>query len=383
MRRRLCAALVLLAAGAAAQSPTATPTAAATATRNGTATPTSTKTGTPAVTDSRTETPSGTPTRTASPTVTPTVTPTRTATRTPTQTATPGGDPFTGYTVPAYMTTAAGTGTGGNDPAVGGLPATSVKINPWGLAYDATAGRLYFSQYAYHNVKYIDLASRKVFNYAGSVAGFQDGPLTSARFMYPAGIAVDAATGDVYVAEYTGYCLRRILSNGTVMRWAGQCGSVYNDKFGETHPRSLTGFGALNGALVLSPAEVLVCDVTYHKIKRVLTNSSGRYILPFAGSVASPGGAEYSNVDVPYLSFKFHNPTGMARSPTTGIIYVTDTFRVVALRNGLISPVLGSWANSYTGDGGLARLATMSRSYGLAVDNSGSQLLISECHLRR
>lgn len=400
MRRRLCTTLVLLAAGAAAQSPTVTPTAAATATRTGTAsatttasstapatstasstaTPTPTKTGTPTSTPTKTGTPSSTPTRTASPTVTPTGTPSRTATRTLTQTATPGGDLFTGFTAAAYLNTLAGTGVAANGASVGGVAGTSVALDPWGLAHDATAGRLYFSQSPYHAIKYVDLASHKVHTWVGSTtnaAGSRDGALTAATFNAPRGLSLEPLSGDVFVADFSNTCVRRVHANGTVARWAGVCASA-GSSMGETHPQSRARMGRTYDVLVLSASQQLVCDYDSHLVRLVQSNATGRFLLPFAGSgLAAASNADF--VDAPYLTAKINHPTAITRSPTSGIIYIAAQYRIVTLRNGVVSTILGAWNNAYTGDGGLAKAATMNYMVnGLAVDNAGNQLLISD-----
>lgn len=80
----------------------------------------------------------------------------------------------------------------------------------------------------------------------------------------------------------------------------------------------------------------------------------------------------------PLLSADITSPTALARSPSTGAIYVGSTYRVVRLLNGVATTVLGAWYAAYGGDGGLATAGTMVASvFGLAVDNSGNQLLIS------
>src|SRR5690606_11377115 len=54
---------------------------------------------------------------------------------------------------------------------------------------------------------------------AGTTSGYQDGPVGTARFSLPAGVAI-APNGDVYVADYGNHSIRKI-SGGMVTTFAG------------------------------------------------------------------------------------------------------------------------------------------------------------------
>lgn len=270
----LALALLLLPHPASAQtSPSVTPTAALTATKTGTPSPTGTPTTTSTPSGTRTSSATPSPTSTATRTPSATGTATRSPTVTQTRTNTPGlGDKFTGFTYPAFLTTAAGSGTASTVAAPAGVAATSAAMSPWGMWLDVVNQRLYYSQQGYHNVKYLDLDDQRVYDYAGSgAAGAVDGPLTSATFNSPRGLDGDPATGDVFVAEVNA-CLRRILANGTVVRWAGVCGSAGDDVSGMTFPASRAKVGALNAVLFLSDTQQLVADNSYHRVRLVLVS---------------------------------------------------------------------------------------------------------------
>jgi len=123
--------------------------------------------------------------------------------------------PFDGTEI---ITTFAGTCTLIGNSGDNG-PATSAKINfPRALAIDPATSALYIADYANNNI-------RKVLNgiittVAGAAAGFADGPIATAKFNGPSGVAVDTATGDLYIADLANNRIRR-LSNGMVTTIAG------------------------------------------------------------------------------------------------------------------------------------------------------------------
>ena len=86
--------------------------------------------------------------------------------------------------------------------------------NPSGIACDA-AGNIYVSDADLNTIIKIDSANN-VSTFAGSGQGnTTNGTGTSAAFNKPRNIAVDAS-GNIYVADYNGNCIRKITSAGVV-----------------------------------------------------------------------------------------------------------------------------------------------------------------------
>lgn len=81
---------------------------------------------------------------------------------------------------------------------------------PWGLVADG-AGNLLVAESDNHRVVRVPERGGEPTVIAGDgTDGFRDGPVESARFSSPAGIAIDNRTGDLIVAEWTGNRVRRI-----------------------------------------------------------------------------------------------------------------------------------------------------------------------------
>jgi sugar lactone lactonase YvrE len=95
------------------------------------------------------------------------------------------------------VTTLAGDGTEGYADGTG----TAAKFNgPWDVAADGT-GNLYVADYGNYCIRKIVIATGEVTTLAGdSTQGDADGPVSTAKFNGPAGIAVDGS-GNIYVVD--------------------------------------------------------------------------------------------------------------------------------------------------------------------------------------
>lgn len=114
------------------------------------------------------------------------------------------------------------------DGAVRTLAQTGLK-GPVAIAVDA-AGTVYVASTNNHVILTIG-PDGSVETLAGGEQGYQDGPAASARFSFPAGIAVDAE-GVVYVADAGNERIRAIAPDGTVSTVAGDGSRGYLDGAG-------------------------------------------------------------------------------------------------------------------------------------------------------
>jgi sugar lactone lactonase YvrE len=90
---------------------------------------------------------------------------------------------------------------------------------PYGIAVD-TAGNVYVADGFTHRISMIDPDGFVSILAGSGTAGFADATGEEASFKNPSGVAVDAG-GNVYVADTGNYKIRRIDANGTVTTFAG------------------------------------------------------------------------------------------------------------------------------------------------------------------
>lgn len=163
-----------------------------------------------------------------------------------------------------------------------------------------------------HCLRKVDLISGMVSTLAGSgVAGYADGTPAAARFLYPQGLAVDAA-GHVYVADTGNHCVRKVTMSGGA---AAQVETV----------AGINVEGQLDGASTVarfrSPAAVAcgaggvlyVADTGNHRVCKL---ESGE-----VSTMAGGSGAGFA--DATGAEARFSSPSGLALD-SAGRLLVAD-----------------------------------------------------------
>jgi len=208
------------------------------------------------------------------------------------------------YTTPYVLVPLAGSSSIGS---ADGLGANARFYRPQGIATD-TVGNVYLADTSNQTIRKITPAGQ-VSTLAGTpgLAGHADGVASIALFNDPSGIAVDP-TGNIYVADFNGYSLRKITPAGVVSTIAASANVDH-----------LWG-------LALEPAgNVIFTDWNRSTVGRITP----------AGAVTKIAGHEYAEGTVDGMgdAARFETPAGVAVD-SAGIIYVsqwsTGTLRRIA-----------------------------------------------------
>ncbi|MGI8820321.1 MAG: protein kinase domain-containing protein [Chthoniobacterales bacterium] len=190
-------------------------------------------------------------------------------------------------------------------------PISSATFNyPTGVAADRT-GNIYVADFSNHLVRKINPAG-VVSTLAGSAGepGHADGLGADARFKQVHGLAVDGA-GQVYAADFGNHTIRKITPEGLVTTLAGlaeQPGSA--DGVGAS-----ARFSASYGVTADDVGNVYVADTSNHTIRKITPDGTATTLAGLAGNVGSTDGAGREAL--------FAVPTGVA-SDHAGNIYVAD-----------------------------------------------------------
>jgi sugar lactone lactonase YvrE len=180
-------------------------------------------------------------------------------------------------------------------------------------------------------------ASGGVRTLAGSgTAGFLNAPGTSAQFNNPTGVAIDNATGNLYVADKFNHVIRKITPTGDVSTLAGIPGFP-----GSTEgPGTTAQFNLPSGVAVDASGNILVADAGNHKIRRI---TPAGFVSLVAGTGNSGSG------EGPGAFAQFNSPSGVAADPN-GNIYVADAGnnKIRKISGGLVSTLAGGGANGVT-----------------------------------
>jgi trimeric autotransporter adhesin len=263
------------------------------------------------------------------------------------------------------ITTVAGDGTYGYS-GDGGLATSATMRKPRSVAVDAS-GNIFFADNYNHRIRLVTKTTGIITTVAGDVAsGYSgDGGLaTSATLNYPYCVAVDAS-GNIYIADNYNHRIRLVTkTTGIITTVAGDWTRGYSGDGG------LATSATLNypyGVAVGASGNIYIAES--NRI-RLVTKTTG-IITTVAGDVASRYSGDGGLATSASLSF----PYGVTVD-ASGNIYITDLgsnrIRLVTKTTGIITTVAGNGTYGYSGDGGLATSATLNYPYGVAVGASGN-----------
>lgn len=208
--------------------------------------------------------------------------------------------------------TIAGTGAPG---FADGAATTGAQFQgPSGVAVDRTGTHIYVADGDNHRIRMIHTVTGEVTTVAGSGrAAYVDGARHEASFNYPRGVALDHATGHLYVSDWGNNRIRVIdAATGVVSTLAGSGASSHIDGDGIT-----AGFDSPTGIAIDHAGSCLyISDSNSHRIRRVTLGSGD--VITVAGF--GLGKLENGHGDIAC----FNQPTGICVDPMDGSVYVAD-----------------------------------------------------------
>ncbi len=193
----------------------------------------------------------------------------------------------------------------------------SARLNhPFGLFY-ATDGSLYVADANNHCIRLIYPNSQASTLAGTGVAGFQDGPLLTARFNSPSGLCVDADSGIVYVCDFQNQRIRKI-QNGMVSTLAGTGVAGYLDG-----PGSQAQFNYPRGICRDAQGNLYIADSWNHRIRKITPDGT---VSTYAGGGSAMGvGSIGSLLDGQDTAARFYTPSGITID-LQGNLYVADAY---------------------------------------------------------
>ena len=209
---------------------------------------------------------------------------------------------FTAGSEDAVVTTFVGSGTLGTDDGTG---ADASFYSPVSIGADG-AGNIYELDEDEGSYQIRKITSAGVVTTLVSASGYEDGPLVSAKFNSPNGIAVDNA-GNVYVADTWNHKIRKISTDGTVSTLAGSTQGYLDDT--GTSAR----FDSPYDVAVDNSGNVYVADRGNEKIRKVTP----------AGVVTSLAGSTNGDAVGTGTAAQFNWPEAIALD-NDGNVYVAD-----------------------------------------------------------
>jgi uncharacterized protein (TIGR03437 family) len=247
--------------------------------------------------------------------------------------------------------------------------ATAASVPAPTYVAQAPDGTIYFSDNTVRAVFSVDTRGiLRRFAGSGILNGdYVDGrPALDNAFGAPYGVAVDSA-GTVYVADDD--CSIKSIATGGVMRiFAGASGHCRATSDGLQAKDAR--FGQLRGILVDPSNNILVTDITNHKVWRIAPSG---VVTTFAGT----GVAGISTTAAPATQSPLNQPSDVRFMNNAYLIADSNNHRVARVADGRLTNFAGIGQRVSSGDGGPATSAGLSSPTALATDTAGN-VYISE-----
>jgi len=267
------------------------------------------------------------------------------------------------------ITTIAGVGIAGYD-GDGGAATSALLNGPHGVAVDGQ-GDVFISDRGSQRVRRIDSNTGVITTVvgAGTIGYTGDGGLaTSAYFMGPTGVAVDAL-GNVFIADSLNARIRFVdQATGLITTVAGTATDGYS---GDGGPAVDAQLDAPKDVALDAAGNLYIADSLNYRIRRVDGDTGA------ITSVAGTGSAGYSGDGGLATSAQLTSPAHVT-SDESGNLFITTSYRIrrVDEGTGVITTVAGTGVGGYSGDAGPATSAQISPA-AVAVDGQGN-LFISD-----
>lgn len=273
--------------------------------------------------------------------------------------------------------TFAGTGVMGSTGDGG--PAAGAQINdPYGVVRGPD-GAIWFCEHNGHRIRRI-APDGTISTIAGTGAkGYtgDGGPAAQATLNLPHEIRFDAA-GHLFIADTGNNVVRKIdRATGIISTVAGG-GRGYT---GDGGPAAGAGFRGPHSIQFDPAGNLFICDVGNHVIRRVDRETG------LIATVAGTGRPGPTPDGAPVAGTPLNNPRSLDFDREGRLWLVTREGNQVLrldLRAGVIHHIAGTGRSGFTGNGGPAKLATLSGPKGIALDAAGNAWLAdTESHTVR
>jgi len=228
---------------------------------------------------------------------------------------------------------------------------------PGGIAIDPATGTIYVADTKHHQIKTISPQGVLGVLAGSGQPGLTDGAGTAARFHEPAGLAFDAAGQLLYVADSSNHAIRRVTLAGVVATLAGSGRPGDRDGQGATAELKQPMGVALDAAGTL-----FVTDTANSRVKRITPDGGVTTIAGTGGSGFADGGA---------LDARFAEPEGIAVD-ASGTVLIADTGnnRIRRIAAGVVMTVAGSGVRGFAD--AVPSGARFDQPRGLALDEAGN-----------
>lgn len=268
-----------------------------------------------------------------------------------------------------WVTRFAGSGVPGH--AGDNTPAIAAKLNnPFGVVRGPD-GAIWFCEFDGQVIRRVS-ADGTISTRAGngkSSYGGDDGPATEASLNHPHEIRFDPA-GNLFIADMENHAIRRVDSQ--TQRITTVAGTGRPGYSGDGGPAVRAALKQPHSIQFGPEGDLFICDIGNHVIRRIAVKTG--IISTFAGT----GKAGPTPDGSPIPGTPLNGPRSLDFDANGNLWLATregnQVFRF-DLTKGVIRHIAGTGARGFTGNGGPAKLATLTGPKGIAVAPNGDVFL--------
>ncbi|MEO5674472.1 MAG: SMP-30/gluconolactonase/LRE family protein [Chitinophagales bacterium] len=269
------------------------------------------------------------------------------------------------------VSTLAGTGIAGYADG----PDSSAQFNaPSDLCADA-AGNIYVSDFQNQYIRKISIDGMVSTIAGNGIAGYVDGSPGTAEFNYPRGICIDAQ-GNLFIADSWNHRIRRIDAGGNVSTLAGNSDTIGVQSPGDFADGNDTAarFNVPCGMSIDSAGNLYLADAYNHRIRKI---TNGGIVTTIAGSGAI-GAANGGFLDGDTSMALLNTPTEVFFDNKEGKIFIADSYnnRIRMLQNNNVSTVAGNGSSGF--ENGIDTASSFRTPRGIVTGTSGNHVYVCD-----
>jgi uncharacterized protein (TIGR03437 family) len=275
--------------------------------------------------------------------------------------------------------TVAGTGLAGFS-GDGGLAVNSQLNNPEGVLVDASSN-LYIADSANHRIRKVT-PDGTISTFAGTgTFGFNGDSIAAvnAQLNHPTGMVMDISE-NLYIADSSNQRIRKVATNGIITTVAGNGIAGYSGDGGLG--TSATMRFPIGLALDSATGRLFIADAGNHVVREL---ASSGILTTIAGNGQGAGSDQgsFSGDNGSAILAGLNTPAGVAVDAAGGL-YIADSGnnRIRKVTGGTISTIAGSGIDGFSGDGGVATLAQMTFPGAVVLASNGNLLISDELNNR-
>ncbi len=266
--------------------------------------------------------------------------------------------------VMGIITTIAGNGftTFGGD---GGIATIASLYLPYDAAIDSI-GNLYISDFGNNRIRKVSAGTNIITTIAGdgnNAYGGDGGAATAASLNGPKGMAIDGL-GNIYFADESNHRIRKVIASTGIITTVAGNGTTNSGGDG----------GPATSANLEYPCDVAL-DASGNLFIAFKQTSSIRKVNVSTGIISTVAGGGFGGDGVLAINASLKVPTGVCVD-ASGNFYIADQsdhrIRKVNANTGIISTIAGNGTQGFSGDGGPATAAKLSKPSGISIDGLGN-----------